>query len=46
MHYISTTSNLTPKLGLLPLPISAYDWVPYPDVAMGLVEARAKDYND
>jgi hypothetical protein len=45
-HHISTTSNLIPKLGLLPLPIGAYDWVPHPEVAIGLAEARAKDYND
>ena len=45
-HHILTTSNLIPKLGLLLLPISAYNWVPHPEIAMGLAEARAKDYND
>jgi hypothetical protein len=46
MYYILITSNLVPKLGLLLLPISVYNWVPYPDITIGLIEARAKDYNN
>jgi hypothetical protein len=38
--------NLALKLGLLLLPISTYDWVLYLEVTIGLIEARAKDYND
>lgn len=45
-HHLKTTSNTAPRLGLLENPTGAYDWVPHPDVAVGLEEARLKDYND
>jgi hypothetical protein len=38
--------NTCLKLGLLLIPKGVYDWNLLLEVAMGLEEARLKDYND
>ena len=38
--------NTRPKLELLLIPKDIYNWNPLLEVAMGLEEARLKDYNN
>jgi hypothetical protein len=44
--YLINTKNARPKLGLLSTPKGVYNWNPSPEVAIGLEEARLKDYNN
>jgi hypothetical protein len=44
--YLINTKNARLKLGLLSIPKGVYDWNPLLEVAVGLEEARLKDYND
>jgi hypothetical protein len=44
--HLINTKNARPKLGLLLTPKGVYNWNPLPEVAVGLEEARLKDYND
>ena len=44
--YLINTKNARLKLGLLLIPKGIYDWNPLLEVAIGLEEARLKDYND
>jgi len=44
--HLINTKNTSPKLGLLSTPKGIYDWNPSLEVAIGLEEARLKDYNN
>jgi hypothetical protein len=44
--YLINIKNTRLKLGLLLIPKGIYNWNPLPEVAVGLEEARLKDYNN
>jgi hypothetical protein len=44
--HLINTKNTHPKLGLLLISKGIYNWNLSPEVAVGLEEARLKDYND
>jgi hypothetical protein len=44
--HLINTKNACLKLGLLLIPKGIYNWNPLPEIAMGLEEARLKDYNN
>jgi hypothetical protein len=45
-NYLINTKNTRPKLGLLLIPKDIYNWNLLLEVAIGLEEARLKDYNN